>query len=242
MVPLCVNVSGSLRQPILPDVLKSVIDPFRNTPTCTTNETMFGGRSGVIDETYRWTDFNVHPDKAFTTEERRTINDAMYYLWQVIPCVNFGIWHPDTATPTGDYVRIIKGTDNGCSAAVGRRGGRQDMNLQSPGCMGIGTVMHELIHALGFYHEHSRPDRSQHVFILYENIVPGLEHAFDVFSPSRVTTFNIPYDQLSIMHYPAYAFSRNGQPTISAKNGKAVGSLGLLRDSDKAKLKAMYKC
>lgn len=45
----------------------------------------------------------------------------------------------------------------------------------------------------------------------------GLEHAFDVFSPSRVTTFNIPYDQLSIMHYPAYAFSRNGQPTISAK-------------------------
>lgn len=84
MVPLCVNVSGSLRQPILPDVLKSgsiqafdflnslfnlvftVIDPFRNTPTCTTNETMFGGRSGVIDETYRWTDFNVHPDKAFS--------------------------------------------------------------------------------------------------------------------------------------------------------------------------------
>lgn len=50
------------------------------------------------------------------------------------------------------------------------------MNLQSPGCMSIGTVMHEMIHALGFHHEHGRPDRDDHVDILWQNIIPGLQN------------------------------------------------------------------
>lgn len=149
-------------------------------------------------------------------QERAAINDAMYNLMQVVPCVTFGIWPPD-ANPSGDYVYIIKGTGNGCSSAVGKQGGRQTLNLQSPGCMSIGTIMHEMIHALGFHHEQCRPDRDDHVNILWGNVQAGTEHNFDKLPANQWSTFNVPYNTRSIMHYNSHDFSNNGQPTITAK-------------------------
>lgn len=91
------------------------------------------------------------------------------------------------------------------------------MNLQSPGCMSVGIVMHEMIHALGFDHEHDRPDRDDYVNIFWQNILPGLEFAFAKDSPKYFTTFDVPYNYRSIMHYDGRAFSKNGQSTIVAK-------------------------
>jgi hypothetical protein len=33
-----------------------------------------------------------------------------------------------------------------------------------------GTTMHEMMHAIGFVHEHSRPDRDQFVQVLLQNV------------------------------------------------------------------------
>jgi hypothetical protein len=42
----------------------------------------------------------------------------------------------------------------------------------------------------------------------------GRERNFEIASPRLVTTQDLPYDISSVMHYSAYAFSRNRRPTI----------------------------
>lgn len=51
--------------------------------------------------------------------------------------------------------------------------------------------------------------------IVIQNFV-GLEANFEKGSSSSTTTFGVPYDYGSVMHYSSSAFSRNGQPTIVA--------------------------
>uniref|UniRef100_A0A0P4WGL6 Metalloendopeptidase n=1 Tax=Scylla olivacea TaxID=85551 RepID=A0A0P4WGL6_SCYOL len=67
---------------------------------------------------------------------------------------------------------------NRCSSAVGKVGGGQSLSLGT-GCVHVGVVIHELMHAVGFWHEQSRYDRDSFVTIRWENIMYGLGFNFD---------------------------------------------------------------
>jgi hypothetical protein len=55
---------------------------------------------------------------------------------------------------------------------VGRIGGMQEVSI-GPGCEYSDTIKHELMHALGFFHEQSRTDRDNYVIIYWDNIQAG---------------------------------------------------------------------
>lgn len=144
-----------------------------------------------------------------------------------------------------DYL-FIQNRQTGCWSSVGRVGGRQELNLQSPGCTTkVGTVMHELMHAVGFLHEHTREDRDSHVDVLTQNIKPGYESDFQKAAPGSTNMFGVQYDYGSVLHYSPNAFSRNGQPTISAKVSSGNSRMGQrenFSEGDLQKINAMYNC
>lgn len=62
-----------------------------------------------------------------------------------------------------------------CCSFVGKRGnGGQAISI-GKNCDKFGIIVHELGHVVGFWHEHTRPDRDKHVNIIRENIMSGKE-------------------------------------------------------------------
>ena len=106
-------------------------------------------------------------------------------------------------------------------------------------------LIHEICHALGFWHEQSRPDRSQHVRILWENIIPSKRVNFARHSFTSIDSLGVDYDLGSIMHYDLFAFSANGQPTMEVLNSNYRGRVGqrcCLSEKDVEQLNLMYQC
>ena len=61
----------------------------------------------------------------------------------------------------------------GCHSHVGKITGKQNINYPQWCLDNYGSVLHEMLHALGFFHEQSRSDRDDYVTIMWENIMAG---------------------------------------------------------------------
>jgi len=99
-----------------------------------------------------------------------------------------------------------------CEAVVGRAGGEQQVG--GSGSCTVATILHEMGHTVGLWHEQSRPDRDTYVSVNYNNLIKGSISNFNqIYDNAQETTL---FDYASIMEYPAFSFSRNGGPAIES--------------------------
>jgi len=93
-----------------------------------------------------------------------------------------------------DYVMFRKDTQ-ACNSPVGRQGGKQFISCAIAGSPS--AVMHEMGHAVGFFHEHQRPDRD--TFVTVTNT--AIQNEPVNFAIEQNGAMVTSYDCKSIMHY-----------------------------------------
>jgi Astacin (Peptidase family M12A) len=195
---------------------------------------------GIAGEQYRWPNRTVpyEVDPALPDQDR--IAEAVAH-WHQHSSIRF-VPHAGEA----DYVLVTRVP--GCAVSdVGRRGGRQCVSL-GDGCS-VGSIIHELGHTIGLWHEHCRDDRDRFVTIDFTNIQ---DDCVDNFTQDSIAGVATPtddvgdYDYGSIMHYPEIAFPIDDTcPVITPLNplppGVVMGQRVALSPGDIAAVEEMYR-
>ncbi|XP_056383572.1 embryonic protein UVS.2-like isoform X2 [Hyla sarda] len=170
---------------------------------------------------------------SFSSDFVFSIKTAMQEF-ETLTCVRFV-----PRTTEADYLQII--SKSGCWSYIGKQKGGQQLSLDTP-CNAFGTIQHELNHALGLFHEHSRSDRDNYVDILLDNIIPGAAPNFQKFDSENL---GLEYDYSSVMHYGRNVFAKASnlativpKPDASVPIGQRYG----LSTLDVAKINKMHQC
>ncbi|XP_052599942.1 meprin A subunit alpha [Peromyscus californicus insignis] len=161
-----------------------------------------------------------------------------FEMFRLKSCVDFKPYE-------GESTYIIFQKFSGCWSMVGDQHVGQNLSIGS-GCDYKGIIEHEILHALGFYHEQSRTDRDDYVNIWWDEILPDYEHNFNIYDDNFITDLNTPYDYESVMHYSPFSFNKNESiPTITTKIPEFNGIIGQRLDFstiDLERLNRMYNC
>lgn len=142
-------------------------------------------------------------------------------------------------TNEGNYVGFYLAPDPGaCNSNVGMTGfGGQAINVGN--YCSTGNLIHEIGHAWGLWHEHTRADRDTYVTVNWGNIASGQSYNFNQNGSNSEDLAE--YDFNSIMHYNATSFSANGQATIETKPaGIPIGQRTGLSTGDIAAIRFLY--
>ncbi|KAF7262595.1 hypothetical protein EG68_00126 [Paragonimus skrjabini miyazakii] len=177
----------------------------------------------------------------FSSETKATIVKAMRH-WENYTCLSFVEREPHHKS----YI-VFTEKACGCCSYVGRRSEDEPQAISiGKNCDKKGIVIHELGHVIGFWHEHTRPDRDDHVDILLENVVDGQDFNFKKMDPSEVNSLGEPYDYSSIMHYAKGTFAKaNKDETIRPKPccpRPPIGQRIQLSPGDVRQANKLYSC
>lgn len=169
-------------------------------------------RLGLSSPFSQWPNATVFydVDKSVDEKGKEVVIAAMNYI-QNVSCVRFQL----REEATQHYVLIKSG--KACSSKVGmRREGAQWMIVDGDLCS-TGSIIHELLHTLGFLHMHTANDRDEYIDINWNNIRDDARINFKQFV-AHVSMFKTEYDYDSITHYSGVAFAKDKKiPTIVPK-------------------------
>ncbi|CAI4221274.1 unnamed protein product [Auanema sp. JU1783] len=179
---------------------------------------------------------------AYDELEKATIAEAIARI-ENNTCLKFKV-----RTNEQDFIDIQNERYEGCYTSVGRVPGINILMLESneaATCIETDIVMHELMHSIGLWHEHMRYDRDDYITVLFENIEAPYKSQFDKVTEEEATTFNVPYDYTSVMHYAETAFAKKDKISMRTKDPKFQKVIGHQRDaspSDYQKICLLYGC
>lgn len=177
----------------------------------------------------------INPD--FTSLDRVRINSALSTLENTF-CMDFA---PSTSMSSLYCITFAKHPTINSSPIGMNSSKRNTINLVSGG-FDVATVMHEVMHSLGFFHEQSRNDRDNYVIIYPENIKDNKFHNFEKVVDMGYQAMNLsPFDFDSIMIYESNSFAKaDTLSTMTKLDGTLIPYNTTLSDYDIAALNFIY--
>lgn len=123
---------------------------------------------------------------------------------------------------------------------LGKKGGLQEI-LLDPNNTSPGIILHEMMHTIGFIHEHSRTDRDRFLTVHWENIDPAYQAQFQIMTPELSLTEVSDFDFESILLYSSQAFTTSDMPSMTKKDGTRFKvNHSRLSQGDVAKVNHLY--
>lgn len=188
---------------------------------------------GIHESRYFWPDQIIPYQIDARLPDQFRIADAIAH-WEEHTPFRFVERTDQNASQYPNYVKFVP--SQGCASYVGMQGGMQPIMLAQ--ACSTGNTIHEIGHAIGLWHEQSRIDRDEHVDIVYENIISAYAYNFDIQTNNGADLGH--YDYTSIMHYPRWAFSKNGKDTIVPHGDYEIGQRDGLSTGDIGGVLEMY--
>lgn len=167
-----------------------------------------------------------------STPNQAAIADAISYWKQTVPGIKF----EKHLSPIANFIDFVPGA--GPSSEVGMIGGRQEITVSAS--TSKGNIIHEIGHALGLWHEHTRSDRDKYITVDLANVKEKFKFNFNI-QPGEPN--GTSYDYGSIMHYPTHTpdFAVDpAKPVITPKITVAIGQRLALSAQDIAGVKKRY--
>lgn len=207
--------------------------------------------------------YEIDTTAGFGSNKIANIKTAMKH-WEIFTCIIFVERH---LIEHEDYIRFTKIFECTCCSDFGNIGERQVVGVTN--CGGVGGIIHELGHVIGFHNEYQRPDRDEYIEIIegkpsfdrfskkmspgeriiedesfYEDKLPTKlfwDSPFKKLSSDEFDTLGEPYDFASIMHEYIRTFTVRPKEW---KNGTVptMGRNDRLSAIDIRKTKKLYKC
>lgn len=175
-------------------------------------------------------------DQHLPLANKKSIDQAIE-LWQKNTNLKFVKMNPLNRKEFKNYIYFTPNSNTACASSIGMQGGKQNIVLASR-CKTMSTA-HEIGHALGLWHEHTRRDRNHYIRIIWENIRE--DHLSNFKQHLNNSQDFGEYDYESIMHYSPFAFSKNGKPTIiPLVQGVHIGQREKLSEKDLAAINTLY--
>ncbi|KAG1653793.1 Blastula protease 10 [Nymphon striatum] len=171
----------------------------------------------------------------------RAATDKAIKMITDISCITFQ--KVTASTAPAHYIKFTS-EQQGCFSYVGYVSkAAQEVNIGN-GCQYDYIVAHEILHALGFFHEQSRSDRDDNIWVITNNVNPQQTHNFD---KQQTRNFGTNYDYMSVMQYDSTGFSKDAYlfNTMVPKTIKfqyLMGTGQVLSFWDKSIINQLYQC
>jgi len=129
-----------------------------------------------------------------------------------------------------------------CSSPLGMQLGKNNVDM-GYSCS-WGSLAHEVMHSLGFFHEHTRSDRDNYITINWNNVPGDFKHNFWPCTRYHegCNDLSVGYDYDSIMHYKKRITGTPADQITPKQAGVEIGQRKRLSEKDVQALNEYYSC